>query len=126
MSDEKPKAAVASIVEYCQEQAGITVKVKPTATILDAAKAAGVRIPVLCADDKLHPYGSCRICIVEGEKSPRKFTPSCTTPVNDGMSVKTMTPDLFEARKRILELLPHQLHQRVPVILGGCGTGRTS
>jgi len=84
---------------------GITVKVKPTATILEAAKAAGVRIPVLCADDKLHPYGSCRICVVEVEKSPRKFTPSCTTPVNDNMSVKTMTPDLAEARKRILELL---------------------
>ena len=84
---------------------GITVKVKPTATILEAAKAAGVRIPVLCADDKLHPYGSCRICIVEIEKSPRKFTPSCTTPVTDNMSVKTMTPDLAEARKRILELL---------------------
>ncbi|HEX9021673.1 MAG TPA: molybdopterin-dependent oxidoreductase [Nitrospirota bacterium] len=84
---------------------GITVKVKPTATILEAAKAAGVRIPVLCADDKLHPYGSCRICLVEIEKSPRKFTPSCTTPVADNMSVKTMTPDLFEARKRILELL---------------------
>jgi len=84
---------------------GITVKVKPNATILEAAKAAGVRIPVLCADDKLHPYGSCRICIVEVEKSPRKFTPSCTTPVNDNMSVKTMSPDLVEARKRILELL---------------------
>ncbi|MDH4162238.1 MAG: molybdopterin-dependent oxidoreductase [Nitrospirota bacterium] len=84
---------------------GITVKVKPTATILDAAKQAGVRIPVLCADDKLHPYGSCRICLVEIEKSPRKFTPSCTTPVADNMVVKTMTPDLFEARKRILELL---------------------
>ncbi len=84
---------------------GITVKVKPTATILEAAKQAGVRIPVLCADDKLHPYGSCRICLVEIEKSPRKFTPSCTTPVADNMVVKTATPDLFEARKRILELL---------------------
>ena len=84
---------------------GVTVKVKPTDTILEAAKAAGVRIPVLCADDKLHPYGSCRICVVEIEKSPRKFTPSCTTPVSDNMIVKTMTPDLIEARKRILELL---------------------
>jgi predicted molibdopterin-dependent oxidoreductase YjgC len=84
---------------------GVTVKVRPTDTILEAAKAAGVRIPVLCADDKLHPYGSCRICIVEIEKSPRKFTPSCTTPVADNMVVKTMTPDLVEARKRILELL---------------------
>ena len=84
---------------------GVTVKVPPTHTILEAAKAAGVRVPVLCADDKLHPYGSCRICIVEIEKSPRKFTPSCTTPVTDNMIVRTMTPDLFEARKRILELL---------------------
>ena len=84
---------------------GVTVKMRPTDTILDAAKAAGVRIPVLCADDKLHPYGSCRICVVEIEKSPRKFTPSCTTPVADNMVVRTMTPDLIEARKRILELL---------------------
>ncbi len=84
---------------------GTAVKVRPTATILEAAKAAGVSIPVLCADDKLHPYGSCRICIVEIEKSPRKFTPSCTTPVTDNMVVRTMTPDLIEARKRLLELL---------------------
>ncbi len=84
---------------------GVTVQVRPSATILEAAKAAGVRIPVLCADDKLHPYGSCRICVVEIEKSLRKFTPSCTTPVADNMIVRTMTPDLFEARKRILELL---------------------
>jgi predicted molibdopterin-dependent oxidoreductase YjgC len=84
---------------------GVTVKVRPADTILDAARKAGVRIPVLCADDKLHPYGSCRICLVEIEKSPRKFSPSCTTPVVDNMVVKTMTPDLIEARKRILELL---------------------
>src|SRR3990172_2634352 len=72
---------------------GKAVKVKAGATILDAAKAAGSRVPTLCHDNKLHPFGACRICLVELEGTPRKFTPSCTTPA------------LIEARRMFLELL---------------------
>jgi NADH dehydrogenase/NADH:ubiquinone oxidoreductase subunit G len=59
---------------------GKQVEVSLGATILEAANAAGSRVPTLCHDNKLHPYGACRICIVEVEGTPRKFTPSCTTP----------------------------------------------
>jgi NADH dehydrogenase/NADH:ubiquinone oxidoreductase subunit G len=35
------------------------------ATILDAAKQAGIHIPTLCYMRKLLPFGACRICVVE-------------------------------------------------------------
>ncbi len=75
------------------------------ATILEACSAAGARVPTLCHDNKLHPFGACRICLVEVEGTPRKFTPSCTTPATDNMVVKTTSPALIEARKMVLELL---------------------
>lgn len=84
---------------------GKTVKTSPGAMILEAAQSAGVIIPTLCHDDRLHPYGACRICMVEVEGPPRRMLPACTTPAAEGMAVLTNTPALIEARKAILELL---------------------
>jgi NADH-quinone oxidoreductase subunit G len=84
---------------------GKKVEVSLGSTILEAANAAGSRVPTLCHDNKLHPYGACRICLVEVEGTPRKFTPSCTTPATDNMVVKTTSPELIEARRMVLELL---------------------
>jgi len=84
---------------------GKKVEVSAGSTIYEAAVAAGSRVPTLCQDNKLHPYGACRICLVEVEGTPRKFTPSCTTPITDNMVVKTSTPALTEARRMVLELL---------------------
>ncbi|HAK58972.1 MAG TPA: NADH-quinone oxidoreductase subunit G, partial [Nitrospiraceae bacterium] len=83
---------------------GKTTQVNAGATILKAAKTVGVTIPTLCADNKLHPYGACRVCLVEVEGNPRKF-PACTTPVTDGMVIHTMSPAIVQARKDILGLL---------------------
>lgn len=84
---------------------GKKIEVPMGATILEACTAAGSRVPVLCHDNKLHPYGACRVCLVEVEGTPRKFTPSCTTPATDNMVVKTTSPALIEARRMVLELL---------------------
>lgn len=84
---------------------GKKVEVPAGATILDAANAAGARVPTLCHDNKLHPFGACRICLVEVEGTPRRFTPSCTTPATDNMVVKTTSDALIEARRMVLELL---------------------
>jgi NADH-quinone oxidoreductase subunit G len=84
---------------------GNKVEVPAGATIYEACVAAGSRVPTLCHDNKLHPYGACRICLVEVEGTPRKFTPSCTTPVTDNMVVRTSTPAIIEARRMVLELL---------------------
>ena len=55
------------------------VQVKKGATVLEAAKAAGIEIPTLCTHEKLPNYGACRLCIVEIE-GMRGFPTSCTTP----------------------------------------------
>lgn len=84
---------------------GKKIEVPMGSTILEACTAAGSKVPTLCHDNKLHPYGACRICLVEVEGTPRKFTPSCTTPATDNMVVKTTSPALIEARRMVLELL---------------------
>jgi len=84
---------------------GKKVEMPMGATILEAANAAGSRVPTLCHDNKLHPFGACRVCLVEVDGTPRKFTPSCTTPATDNMVVRTASPALTEARRMVLELL---------------------
>ncbi len=81
------------------------VTVPKDATIYDAAKAAGIKIPILCHDKKLHPFGGCRMCLVEVEQMKGRLIPSCTTPVTEGMTVTTTTPEIVNARKLVLELL---------------------
>jgi len=81
------------------------VTVPRDATIFDAAKAAGIRIPILCHDKKLHPFGGCRMCLVEVEQMKGRQIPACTTPVTEGMIVRTMTDEIIKARKMVLELL---------------------
>ncbi len=75
------------------------------ATIFDAAKSAGIKIPILCHDKKLHPFGGCRMCLVEVEQMKGRLIPACTTPVTEGMTVTTTTPEIIKARKMVLELL---------------------
>lgn len=82
-----------------------TVTVPAGATILDAAIAAGSRVPTLCQDNKLHPYGACRICMVEVLGTPRRMVASCTTPVAHGMVIETRSPAIIEARRAVLEFL---------------------
>ncbi|TES82335.1 MAG: formate dehydrogenase subunit alpha [Dehalococcoidia bacterium] len=83
---------------------GREVKAKPGMTVLEAAQSADIYIPTLCADPDLKPYGGCRLCIVEIEKL-RGFPTSCTTPVTEGMVVKTNTDAVNEVRRTVVELL---------------------
>ena len=73
-------------------------------TVLEAAKSVGIHIPTLCYHPALTPYGACRLCVVEIE-GMRGLPTSCTTPANDGMVVKTNTPQIQELRRDILELI---------------------
>jgi predicted molibdopterin-dependent oxidoreductase YjgC len=83
---------------------GKAVQAPQGATVLEAATAAGIRIPTLCAHAKLTPFGGCRMCIVEIKGIPRPVT-SCTTPVTEGMEVTTSTPEIEDLRKTVVELL---------------------
>jgi NADH-quinone oxidoreductase subunit G/NADP-reducing hydrogenase subunit HndD len=83
---------------------GRPVAAEPGATILDAAKKAGVRIPTLCHLAGLFPSGACRMCIVEVEGRPG-LVPSCAMPAEEGLKVSTRSPRVLGARKTIVELL---------------------
>ncbi len=83
---------------------GKEVNAKKGETIIQLCKRQGIEIPHLCHDDKLHPIGACRLCVVEVEGA-RSLLSSCTTPIMPGMKVKTHTPKILEARRINLELL---------------------
>ncbi len=80
------------------------MSVEDGTTILKAAQQNGIRIPNMCYDKRLRPYGGCRLCVVEAEGQPRLFA-ACSTPVAPGMVIKTDTPKLRKARQTVLELL---------------------
>jgi predicted molibdopterin-dependent oxidoreductase YjgC len=83
---------------------GKRVTISAGATVLQAAKSAGISIPHLCYRDDLKPTGACRICLVE-VKGARTLLPSCSLAVSEGMVVQTNTPRVLEARKMVVELL---------------------
>lgn len=80
------------------------VQVKEGATILQAAKKAGIDIPTLCFLKDINEIGDCRMCIVEVE-GRRGFATSCIQKVEEGMVVKTNTQEIIEARHTILDLI---------------------
>ncbi len=77
---------------------GIVVEAPEGATILDAAKLAGVDIPTLCFMPKINEIGSCRVCVVEVEGQDN-LAAACNSPVFEGMKVRTSTPRVIEARR---------------------------
>ena len=82
---------------------GMSVQVPAGTSVMRAAAEAGVSVPKLCATDTLEAFGSCRLCLVEIEG--RAGTPaSCTTPVAEGMKVRTQTGKLKTLRRGVMEL----------------------
>lgn len=83
---------------------GTSVSVPADATILSAARAAGVRIPTLCFLKDVSNIGSCRVCSVEVEGRSELVT-ACNTCVEEGMRVATDTRRVQDARKAALGLV---------------------
>src|SRR6202166_41778 len=82
---------------------GQSVSVPAGTSVMAAAASVGTKIPKLCATDMLEAFGSCRLCLVEIDGRPG--TPaSCTTPVANGMVVRTQTDRLKRLRKGVMEL----------------------
>ncbi|WP_274963640.1 molybdopterin-dependent oxidoreductase, partial [Thioclava electrotropha] len=82
---------------------GMDVSVPEGTSVMRAAAEAGITVPKLCATDMLDAYGSCRLCVVEIE-GMRGTPASCTTPVREGMVVKTQTDQLTRLRRGVMEL----------------------
>lgn len=105
---------------------GQAVTVPEGTLVVNAAKMAGIDIPVFCYHPKLQPVGMCRMCLVdigrpvinrqtnqpeldENGKVKIGFGPkldtSCTVVVSEGMVVVTDSEKVKASRKEMLEFL---------------------
>lgn len=82
----------------------IEVTVPLGSTIMVAADKIGTRIPRLCYHPRLSLEGACRVCLVEVEGA-RNLVASCHYPAEEGMVVRTHTPEILQLRRDIVELL---------------------
>lgn len=71
-------------------------------TVLQAALAADIYVPHLCAHPEFKPHGSCRVCTV---KVNGHTASSCTLPAQEGMVVENETSELKELRRSLVQLL---------------------
>lgn len=85
---------------------GLPVTVDKGTTLLEAIRFLGFNVPTLCHMEGLSPYGACRLCVVEIEHNNNaRLVSSCTYPVQEGLSVRTSSARVVNARKMIIELL---------------------
>jgi len=104
---------------------GVKVTVPEGLVVADAAKMAGIDIPVFCHHPKLEPVGMCRMCLVEIGRPVRdratgeivmengepkiqflpKLETACTNKVEEGMVVRTNTEKALGGQKGTVEFL---------------------
>ena len=93
--------------------------------VADAAKVAGIDIPVFCHHPKLEPVGMCRMCLVELGRPMRdratgqfvmengapkiqwmpKLETACTNKVEEGIVILTQSAKATEGQKSTVEFL---------------------
>jgi formate dehydrogenase alpha subunit len=73
-------------------------------SILEAAEQNGIKIPRLCYHPELKPFGACRMCLVEDEKTKRLMA-SCVTPAAPDMVLQTASPRIIKHRRNIARLM---------------------
>ncbi|MDP6482965.1 MAG: 2Fe-2S iron-sulfur cluster-binding protein, partial [Nitrospinota bacterium] len=87
---------------------GRDVTVPEGTTIYDAARSggggSGREIPTLCHQPGLSPAGVCRVCAVEVEGA-RVLAASCCRETEAGMTVRTNSDRVKNARRMLVELL---------------------
>jgi formate dehydrogenase (NADP+) alpha subunit len=83
---------------------GETITVPAGISILEAADQQGIAIPRLCHHPDLKPFGACRLCLVEDEKTGRLMA-ACVTPVGQDMVINTKTPRVLNHRRNIIRLM---------------------
>ena len=82
---------------------GLGISATGGTNLMDAAAAAGIYIPHLCYHPDLEPAGVCRLCMVEIQG--RGMTLACRTPVEQGLVVRTESPEIDKVRRTAVELL---------------------
>ncbi|HEY2981841.1 MAG TPA: NADH-quinone oxidoreductase subunit NuoG [Anaerolineales bacterium] len=104
---------------------GIQATVPEGTLVVDAAKQAGIDIPVFCYHPKMEPVGMCRMCLVElgrpvvdratgqvvmenGQPKIQflpKLETACTSPVSEGMVVLSQSAKARQGQQSTVEFL---------------------
>ncbi len=100
---------------------GIPTTAHAGTSVLRAARENGIDVPKLCATDNLKAFGSCRLCLVEIE-GRKGYPASCTTPVENGLKIRTHSDALAKIRRNVMELYisDHPLDCLTCVANGDC------
>lgn len=98
----------------------LTVDGRPVRTarrrlLIHVLRELGIQVPTLCHDDRLTPYGGCRLCVVERVDGPGGLVPACSTRIQDGMVISTGSPSVVESRQQQLQLLILNHRMECPV-----------
>ena len=86
---------------------GRQITVERDTLLIEACRKLNIHIPTLCYNENVHPYGVCRICMVEVQDGRRtRLVPSCVYDIRkDGLVVTTDSERIRENRKWIIRLL---------------------
>ncbi len=82
---------------------GASFKATASSSVLDAVLGAGIDLPHLCKDADGPALGACRTCLVEVD-GVRGLPAACSTPIREGLAIRTDSEAAVEARRGILEL----------------------
>ncbi|MFQ5894728.1 MAG: NADH-quinone oxidoreductase subunit NuoG, partial [Nitrospinota bacterium] len=83
---------------------GKPIEAREGEVVLAAALRHGVHIAHFCWHPELSIVSQCRACLVEVEGVP-KLQPACSTPVREGMVVKSHSPRAAAAQEGVFEFL---------------------
>ena len=94
MSDEKIKLEID----------GREINADQGQMLIEVTDKNNIYIPRFCYHKKLSVAANCRMCLVDVEKAPKPL-PACSTPVIDGMKVRTRSKLAVDAQKSVMEFL---------------------
>jgi predicted molibdopterin-dependent oxidoreductase YjgC len=89
---------------------GVEMEVQEGASVLEAVELAGGRLPTLCYDDRLEPFGACRTCLVGLEGAPAPI-PACTTRCREGIRIDTRDATAARVVRTVVELVLSELER---------------
>ncbi len=94
---------------------GTAATAEPGTLLIDLLRGMNIHVPTLCHDERLTPYGGCRLCVVARRDGRGGLVAACSTPVQRGMEIETDTPEVRESRKRQLQLMVLNHRMECPV-----------
>ena len=91
---------------------GRSIPAAPGQSVLEAALAAGIELPHLCACTRegYQPIGTCRTCLVELNEND-ELVPACRQTASPGLKVRSDSARAQRTRRIVVELLASEMSE---------------